>query len=228
MSNLGKLTSQIKKDAEALRSKVALGVYDDDDLSLLRSLLAEFSDKFPDNGIQLVSDAGEVSVAVLKAIIDRRTRPKLYNFLGAVSGLILACSDQILSPIMAQQIPLLQPEETLRDTKWVAEWNTIDRQRVARLIADVSVALQELEHMSRSNNSLGLILTGAEKDMLVAMLKTVIKMLEAPMIEVGYVRRTESWVSKILHRAVEKETETGVRTVISSASKSLLALLAAL
>ena len=64
--------------------------------------------------------------------------------------------------------------------------------------------------------------------MLVAMLKTVIKMLEAPMIEVGYVRRTESWVSKILHRAVEKETETGVRTVISSASKSLLALLAAL
>lgn len=222
-----RLVKQIRVDAFSLKQKVATGSYNQSDLRLLAKLINELEGNYPD-AIAIIARLGSVTPTVVHYIRRDKTSPKLHNFLGTLTGLIGFCDAQIVKPFTFTQATLFDPEETIRDTQWIAEWNDIDRQKAADLITKASLAVQKLQVAIQKQNSFGIILTAPEREMLIALLKTTLTMLEAPMVEKGLMRRLVSILQISGERAVKKEVESGATKLIKGTLSAITALLVAL
>jgi len=194
--------SGLLSEAKKLKVIVANGAYNDSELQILSKILTDIDLKLP-GSFDAISETSGVSVSVLRSI-SKGNHPKLHNFLGAVSGAIVVCEREIVSPI-ASITPLLPFEgEPIRDTSWIAEYRPNDRAKISKEIAELSEALQKLVYYAQTENDAARIMSATERAMLIALLESVLAQLKSPLVEIGLLKRLSSNLGRFSQRAVSK------------------------
>lgn len=213
---------KILSDAKRLRVKVSKGTYDDSDLARLSRLLTDLEAQYKDV-IILASGKSNVSESVLNRIKNGETRPKLWNFLGAVYGLELACDsllkgdDIYLSSI---QRKLFEDDELLMYS-WQADWRNLDLTASATKIISITAILSNLFVDIQKSNSIGELMTEFEKAQLISLLKTTIKLFEAPTVEVGFLQRTVEKMQSLFSKSASKHVEDSISAGLLKGQEAL-------
>ena len=197
--------SELLSEAKNLKIIVANGSYNHEELAILSKILVDMNYKLPDS-FDAISETSGVTVAVLKSI-SKGNRPKLHNFLSAVSGIIVTCEREIVSPI-ASITPLLPFDgEPIRETSWIAEYRPNDRKKISNEIAELSEALQKLVYYAQTKNDAARIMSATERAMLIALLESVLCQLKSPLVEIGLFKRLSSNLSRFSQRAVSNYSD---------------------
>ncbi len=125
--------------------------------------------------------------------------------------------------------PLLAAPKRARKRSFKADtWAVVvPSSEIKQKIVLVSELLDSIvSQLDRANLSEGeQVLTKIEREQLIATLRTTLKVLEAPMVERGLLRRTGRQLKKISERAFERQVQEGLGNVMREGSEKITSLL---
>lgn len=120
----------------------------------------------------------------------------------------------VIEPIKQAKAPVLIAE------RWVAVSTSDMKMKIAAIASLLDTITEQLEHANAPDNEQ--VLTGIERQQLIAILETALNVLKSPIVESGLLKKASEGLKNAAASAAEKQVQQGLGTLMDVAKNRLI------